>query len=103
VKVVDYLVSIAGIDHVGIGTDFTERQPREFFDWLLTGRSRKKPAMHIDFPLKLPEGIQRAAEFGNLTAALHAAGYGESDMKKILGGNFLRLFTEVWKNEELRP
>ena len=100
VKVVDYLVEMVGIDHVGIGTDFTEGQPREFFDWLLTGKSRKGPGMHLDFPLKLPEGIQGAADFPNLTEALHAAGYGESDVRKILGGNFLRLFSEVWKDEK---
>lgn len=35
----DYLVELAGIDHVGIGTDFTEGQPRKFLDWLLSGRS----------------------------------------------------------------
>jgi membrane dipeptidase len=99
VKVVDYLVEMVGIDHVGIGTDFTEGQPREFFDWLLTGKFRKEPAMHLDFPLKLPEGIQGVADFPNLTAALQAAGYAEGDLRKILGGNFLRLFSEVWKEE----
>jgi membrane dipeptidase len=100
VKVVDYLVELAGIDHVGIGTDFTERQTRGFFDWLLSGRSGKGPRMRLDFPLKLPEGIQGAADFPNLTEALHAAGYAESDMRKILGGNFLRLFSDVWKQEK---
>jgi len=96
VKVVDYLVALAGIDHVGIGTDFTEEQPRAFFDWLLTGKSRKGPAMQLDYPIKLPAGIQNVAEFGNFTQALHAAGYAEEDVRKILGGNFLRLFEEVW-------
>ncbi len=96
VKVVDYLVALAGIDHVGIGTDFTEEQPRAFFDWLLTGKSKKGPAMQLDYPIKLPAGIQNVAEFGNLTHALHAAGYAEEDARKILGGNFLRLFEEVW-------
>ena len=55
--------------------------------------------MHLDFPLKLPEGIQGVADFPNLTAALQAAGYAEGDLRKILGGNFLRLFSEVWKEE----
>ncbi|MBW1713329.1 MAG: dipeptidase [Deltaproteobacteria bacterium] len=96
VKVIDYLVELVGIAHVGIGTDFTEGQPREFFDWLLTGRSKKGPALKLDHPLRLPPGIQSSAEFGNLTGLLHQAGYAEEDIKKIVGGNFMRLFKQVW-------
>ena len=98
VTVIDYLVDLVGIDHVGIGTDFTEGQPREFFDWLLIGRSKKGPALKLDHPLKLPQGIGDASEFGNLTEALHQAGYAEEDIRKILGGNFMRLFKQVWKD-----
>lgn len=96
VKVVDYLVKMVGIDHVAVGTDFTEGQPKEFFDWLLTGKSKKGPSLKLDHPLKNPEGIQCAADFPNLTAALSAHGYAESDVRKILGENIMRLFKEVW-------
>jgi membrane dipeptidase len=94
--VVDYLVKRVGIDHVAIGTDFTEGQPKEFFDWLLTGRSKKGPSLKLDHPLRNPEGIQSAADFPNLTHALLARGYAAADVKKILGENLLRVFREVW-------
>jgi membrane dipeptidase len=96
VDVVDYLVKMVGIDHVAVGTDFTEGQPKEFFDWLLTGRSMKGPSLQLNHPLKNPPGIERAADFPNVTDALVARGYAESDIKKILGENILRLFQEVW-------
>jgi membrane dipeptidase len=96
VDVIDYLVGIAGIDHVGIGTDFTEGQPRKWFDWLLRGKSRKGPAMELQYPIVNPEGIQSVADFPNITRALLARGYADSDVKKIIGGNWLRLFEEVW-------
>jgi membrane dipeptidase len=94
--VIDYLVEMVGIDHVAIGTDFTEAQPKEFFDWILTGKSKKGPALKLNHPLKNPDGIQGAADFPNLTGALLTRGYAESDIKKILGGNILRVFTDVW-------
>jgi membrane dipeptidase len=94
--VVGYLVKMVGIDHVAIGTDFTEAQPKKFFDWILTGKSKKGPALKLDHPLKNPEGIQAAADFPNLTEALLTRGYAEPDVKKILGENLMRVFRDVW-------
>jgi len=97
VDVVDYLVKMVGIDHLAVGTDFTEGQPKEFFDWLLTGRSMKGPALFkLEHPLKNPQGIQGAADFPNVTEALVVRGYAESDIRKILGENMVRLFRDVW-------
>jgi hypothetical protein len=82
--------------HVAIGTDFTEGQPREFFDWLLSGKSERGPAMALDFPIQNPQGIQNSADFPNLTDALLNRGYSESEARQILGENMIRLFKDVW-------
>jgi membrane dipeptidase len=66
----DYVIKVAGIDHVGIGTDFDG----------------------IPVP---PEGIDSAADLPKITVALMARGYTADDMKKLLGGNLLRVFREV--------
>jgi membrane dipeptidase len=97
IDVIDYLVEMVGIDHVAVGTDFTEGQTRKFFDWLLTGKSKGGPAMKLDFPIRNPKGIQSSADFPNLTDALLTRGYAEPDAKKILGENMVRLFKEVWE------
>jgi membrane dipeptidase len=97
VAVIDYLVQLIGIDHVGIGTDFTAGQPAEFFDWIVTGRSKQGPAMQVDFPIVNPAGIRSPADFPNITRALLARGYAEPDVRKIMGENFLRLFQAVWR------
>jgi membrane dipeptidase len=96
VDVIDHLVAMVGIDHVGVGTDFTEGQPREWFDWILTGKSKKGPALALNHPLVNPEGIQHSGDFSNITAALLARGYADTDAKKIIGLNFMRLFEEIW-------
>lgn len=66
----DHIIKVAGIDHVGIGTDFDG----------------------IPVP---PAGIDSAADFPKITAALMARGYSAEDVRKVLGGNILRVFREV--------
>ena len=97
IDVIDYLVNLAGLDHVSIGTDFTEGQPRWFFDYILKGKSKKELSMQLDYPIVNPEGIRSSADFPNITRALLARGYSEADTKKIMGENLMRLFKEVWE------
>ncbi|CAN5767652.1 dipeptidase [soil metagenome] len=67
---INHIARTAGINHVGIGTDFDGIQA-------------------------LPEGIDSAADLPKVTAALHARGYSAEDLHKLLGGNLLRVFTAV--------
>ena len=67
---IDHIAKIAGIDHVGIGSDF-------------------------DGIPSSPEGMDSAADLPKITEALMARGYSAEDMHKILGGNFLRVFAKV--------
>jgi membrane dipeptidase len=66
----DHIIQVAGIDHVGIGSDF-------------------------DGISALPEGIDSAADLPKVTAALMARGYSAADMHKLLGGNLMRVFAAV--------
>jgi membrane dipeptidase len=68
---IDHIAKVAGIDHVGIGSDFDG----------INGQ--------------LPEGIDSAADLPKITEALMARGYSAEDCRKILGGNLLRVFREV--------
>lgn len=66
----EHIVQVAGIDHVGIGSDF-------------------------DGISALPEGIDSAADLPKITAALAARGFSEADLRKLLGGNLMRVFSAV--------
>jgi membrane dipeptidase len=68
----DYVVKLAGVDHVGIGSDYDG-----------VGDS-------------LPVDLKSVADYPNLIRGLLERGYAESDIKKILGGNLMR----VWKQTE---
>lgn len=72
---VDHMVQVAGIDHVGLGSDF-------------------------DGVTVLPEGLEDVAAFPNLTAELLRRGYSERDVRKVLGGNVLRVMRENEKVAE---
>jgi membrane dipeptidase len=64
---IDHAVKIAGVDHVGLGSDF---------DGYSVG----------------PEEIEDCTSLPLVTTELLERGYSEEDVKKILGGNFLRVF-----------
>ena len=44
-----------------------------------------------------PEGLSSPAQLPNLAAALSGRGYSDDDTRKVLGGNWLRLFEQVWQ------
>jgi membrane dipeptidase len=68
---IDHVAKVAGIDHVGLGSDFDG----------VSGQ--------------LPEGIDSPADLPKITAALMARGYSAEDCRKILGGNLMRVFRAV--------
>ena len=68
---IDHIVKIAGIDHVGIGTDF-------------------------DGGGGLAD-CEDVSQLGNITLELVKRGYNEEDIRKIWGGNLMRVMREVEK------
>jgi membrane dipeptidase len=68
---IDHAVKIAGIDHVGLGSDFDG----------VSGAT--------------PQGIDSAADLPKITQALLDRGYSAQDIRKILGENTLRVIREV--------
>jgi membrane dipeptidase len=66
---IDHAVKVAGIDHVGLGSDFDGAN--------------------------MPFGMEDATKLPKITEALLQKGYAESDVRKILGENTLRVMTDV--------
>ena len=50
----------------------------------------------VNDPALYPAELQTPDDFPNLASALVGRGYTAEDTSKILGGNWLRLFREVW-------
>lgn len=66
----DHAIRVAGVDHVGLGSDF-------------------------DGTLFLPAGMKDVADLPNLTAALLERGHSPEDVRKVLGENVLRVLEEA--------
>jgi membrane dipeptidase len=67
---VDHVATVAGIDHVGLGSDFD------------------------GFSI-LPQGLTSAADLPKISGALEERGYTTEQLRKLLGGNLLRVFGDV--------
>ena len=68
---IDHIAKVAGVDHVGLGSDFDG----------VSGAT--------------PQGIDSAADLPKITQALLDRGYSGDDIRNILGGNLLRVFREA--------
>ncbi|MEA2529256.1 MAG: rane dipeptidase [Thermomicrobiales bacterium] len=95
---IKYVADLTGIDHVGIGTD--NFQYDSFYCQL--GRAEFERTFPSFFGGYKPEekhaeGFGCWAEWPNLTAQLLRRGFGADDVAKVLGGNFLRVFEQVWQ------
>ncbi|MEX2326099.1 MAG: membrane dipeptidase [Pseudomonadales bacterium] len=75
---VDHVVKIAGIDHIGIGSDFDG-----------VGDT-------------LPTGFKDVSDYPNFINGLLERGYSEDQIEQILGGNLMRVWAEVERYAELK-
>jgi len=87
---IDYLANLAGTDHIGIGFDFAQESIEEYkaFGY--------DPEVYPLPPWTYPRDIDDVSKTPLLTKGLMSRGYSEGDIKKILGGNFFRVYREVW-------
>jgi membrane dipeptidase len=69
VEHIDHVVKLVGADHVGLGSDFDGAT--------------------------MPEGLEDCSHLPRITAALVKKGYSDEDIRKILGGNTLRVLAEA--------
>ena len=73
---IDHAVEVAGIDHVGVGSDF-------------------------DGIEVAPSGLEDAGKMHVIFDEMRRRGYSEEDIAKVAGGNFLRVFSDVIRTSKL--
>jgi membrane dipeptidase len=69
---IDHIIKLQGVNYVGLGSDF-------------------------DGVSKVPRGLEDVSAYPNIIEALLEKGYEESDIRKICGENFIRVWSEVQK------
>ena len=73
---IDYAVKLAGIDHVGLGSDF---------DGICVG----------------PEGLEDVSKIGAVAVEMRRRGYSEDDIEKVSGKNLMDVFQRIINCSEL--
>jgi membrane dipeptidase len=103
VDMIDYVVRLVGIDYVGIGPDWTWGDPYSSDNAALPDPSKSfvyPPYMNYN----QPNGAQYVANFAevcqlpNLEAELVRHAYSSTDIAKIMGGNWMRVFLQAWNS-----
>ncbi len=95
VEAIAYIFNLVGEDQIGIGTDFTQGHGQPFFEWLTHDKGYARRLTNFGEIIN-PEGIRTLGEFPNLTDALLRHGFTETQVRKIMGENWLRVLGDVW-------
>jgi len=103
IRHVDYMVELVGIDHVALSIDYYEGmhpvastdEAAAFFRQQLAQR-RWSEESYPPPPHHYPQGMSTPKELPNLTARFIERGYKQDDVRKLIGGNWLRVFHAVW-------
>jgi len=95
IDAIEHTLNVVGEEAVGIGTDMTQEQPATFFDWITHDKGTGRKLTEFG-EIRNPPGFQRLGEFPNLTAALERRGWPAARIERVLGGNWHRLFRDVW-------
>jgi membrane dipeptidase len=94
---VDHAVKVAGIDHVGLASDYSIRgieatQTRE--NWYVPRLTSFAPEYRVRWPPWITE-LDPPERFRNIAHGLAKRGYRTAHIEKIVGGNWVRYFTEI--------
>ena len=100
----DHLAELVGIDHIGFGSDYFDAQSpyatpefaqEHYRDLIDSGMG--KPETYSQPPWIYPEGVETPDKLANLSRMLLEHEFSDAEVHKVLGGNFMRVYREVWK------
>jgi membrane dipeptidase len=98
-----YVADLVGIDHAALGIDYFAGQAgvadqatadRIYASAINSGQW--KPESYPPPPYHYPAGIETPQTLPNLTHRLLERGFSEADVRKVLGGNWMRVYRDVW-------
>jgi membrane dipeptidase len=94
----EYIVGLVGIDHVGFGPDTLYGDHVGLHNVYAAALSLKESKGSADFPrVRYVKGLENPTEGSkNILRWLVAHRYSDEDIRKVMGGNALRLLEQVW-------
>ncbi|WP_038366435.1 dipeptidase [Bosea sp. UNC402CLCol] len=94
-------VDIAGIDHVGLGTDFSHHTSQSYLDWMRQGRWTRTAQYGAGSatntaPSEKPAWLKKISGLAAVAPALAKQGFNPEEVEKITSGNWLRVYRAVF-------
>jgi membrane dipeptidase len=97
-------IDVMGPANVGIGSDLCQDQPDSIVEWMRVGRWTKAmdygegSADAPGFP-PMPDWFEDNRDFGRIAEGLRQRGLSEAEVTGIMGGNWMRFFTDSFGPE----
>ena len=95
VRHIDYIAELVGVDHVGLGPDHWEGEVWTDSGWDPAPGYMEGLYVGIREGSAFVAGLEDITKFPAVTEALVKHGYSDEDIKKVLGGNLLRVYRQV--------
>jgi membrane dipeptidase len=95
VRHIDYIAELVGIDHVGLGPDYFEGELWTDAGWEPAPGYMEGLYVGFSEGSAFLEGLEDITKLSIVTEALVRRGYSDEDIRKVLGGNFLRVYRQV--------
>jgi len=90
----DYAIKLIGPDHVGFATDMNDGRTK--VNWI-TPWYYPEMTLGANYVTRRTQGFSQKSELGNVVAGFLQRGYSTDLIRKLLGGNFIRVMREVWR------
>lgn len=96
------LAEMIGPEHIGIGSDLCQDQPDSVVEWMRNGRWTRVGADAGSPPVfpPQPDWFHDNRDFNNIRAGLRSVGFSEAETAEIMGGNWLRFFSDAFAPRE---
>lgn len=99
-----HVANLVGVEHVGIGTDFSAVRDEEQLRRIFRFGADRYPEVSApfvksfgsDLTARYPARTQSPQDFPRIIDALEDGGFSQNDIDKIVGENFLRVFRDIW-------
>lgn len=89
-----------GGEHIAIGSDLCQGQPDEELQWMRKGRWSKQQDELPKFP-EQPEWFRDNRDFPKIVAGLLEVGFSQTEVEKIIGGNWLSFFEKSFTPQRI--
>jgi membrane dipeptidase len=96
---IDHVVQVAGIDHVGVASDFVIQgisSTATHENWYAPRLESFKPSYQVRWPPWIPE-LDSPNRYRSVAEILDRRGYNAGEIEKVLGLNWLRYYRQVLK------